>query len=48
MLAGIVRRYLGPEAAAQTLARLGEQVERVILRLRPERVRPWAILPEPD
>ena len=47
MLTGIVERYLGPEAAAQMLARLREQDERVILRLEPERVRPWAIELEP-
>lgn len=47
MLAGIVGRYLGPEAAAQTLTRLRKHDERVILRLHPEQVRPWAIEPQP-
>jgi PPOX class probable F420-dependent enzyme len=45
IIAAIVTRYLGPDAAAQMLARLGNPGERVILRIRPERVRPWAIEP---
>jgi PPOX class probable F420-dependent enzyme len=43
----IVRRYLEPEAAGQMLARLGPAADRVILRIRAERVRPWAIEPQP-
>lgn len=47
VLAAIVGRYLDPAAAQQTLARLDGQGERVILRLHPQRVRAWAIDPEP-
>jgi len=47
IIGAIVRRYLEPEAAAQMLARLGPATDRVILRIRPERVRPWAIEPQP-
>lgn len=47
IIGAIVRRYLEPEAAAQMLARLGPATDRVILRIRPERVRPWAIAPQP-
>ncbi len=43
MLAAIVVRYLGPEATAARLAELRERGERVIIRLQPQRVRPWAI-----
>jgi PPOX class probable F420-dependent enzyme len=45
IIAAIVTRYLGPDAAAQMLARLDDRGERVILRIHPERVRPWAIEP---
>lgn len=45
MLADIVGRYLGPEAAAEILVRLREREERVIIRLHPERVRAWATEP---
>lgn len=47
ILTAIVGRYLDPEATRQTLARLREQGERVIVRLRPLRVRTWALEPEP-
>ena len=43
IIRAIVSRYLGAEAAAQMLARLGANSERVILRIHPQRVRPWAI-----
>src|SRR5262245_42805529 len=39
----IVRRYLGPAAVAAVRARLADDGERVILRIRAQRVRPWAI-----
>jgi len=39
----IVERYLGPEAADAMRTRLGARGERVILRIRPGRVRPWLI-----
>lgn len=44
LLDAIVGRYLEPEEAAQMRARLDAQdgqTERVIIRLRPQRVRPW-------
>jgi len=41
----IICRYLGPDAATQMRARLDGVGERVILRIRPQRVRPWAIEP---
>lgn len=43
LLGAIVERYLGPADAAQMLARLDTQDERVIIRLRPLRVRPWGM-----
>ncbi len=39
----IVGRYLGSDAAAQMRERLAEADDRVILRIRPQRVRSWAI-----
>ncbi len=39
----IVCRYLGSDAAAQMRGRLTDADERVILRIRPQRVRSWAI-----
>ncbi len=39
----IVERYLGPEEAAQMRTRLDTQDERVIIRLRPQRVRQWGL-----
>ena len=39
----IVRRYLGPDAAAAARQRLTDAGERVIVRIRAQRVRPWAI-----
>jgi PPOX class probable F420-dependent enzyme len=41
----IIRRYLGPDAVTQMRARLDGVGERVILRIRAQRVRPWAIEP---
>lgn len=43
LLQAIVERYLGSEQAAQMRARLDTQEERVIIRLRPQRVRQWGI-----
>lgn len=43
LLGAIVGRYLEAEEALQMLTRLHEQDERVIIRLRPQRVRPWGI-----
>ncbi len=48
MLAGIVRRYLGAEAAVERLDELRQRDERVIIRLVPQRVRPWAIVADAD
>lgn len=48
MLADIVARYLAPAAAADMVARLRDQNDRVIIRLQPQRVRPWAIDPDPQ
>jgi PPOX class probable F420-dependent enzyme len=45
IISTIVRRYLEPTAAAAMLGRLGEG-GRVIIRIRPQRVRPWAIEPQ--
>jgi PPOX class probable F420-dependent enzyme len=45
ILRAIVERYVGPEEAARMLARLDERGERVVLRIRPQRIRPWAIAP---
>jgi PPOX class probable F420-dependent enzyme len=45
IIRAIVERYLGAEAAAAMLVRLDTRGERVILRIRAERVRPWAIEP---
>lgn len=45
IIGAIVTRYLGPEAAEQMLARIGDMGERLILRIHPQRVRPWAIAP---
>lgn len=39
----IVRRYLGADAAPAVRQRLASAGERVILRIRAHRVRPWAI-----
>ena len=39
----IVRRYLGPDAVAAARQRLAGAGERVIVRIRAQRVRPWAI-----
>jgi PPOX class probable F420-dependent enzyme len=47
IIRAIVERYLGAEAARAMLARLDTRGERVILRIRAERVRPWAIEPAP-
>jgi PPOX class probable F420-dependent enzyme len=44
-ITAIVRRYLAPEAAAEMLSRLDGSGSRVILRISPTRVRPWAIAP---
>ena len=44
-IGAIVARYLGAEAAAQMLSRIDGMGERVILRIRAKRVRPWAIEP---
>ena len=46
IIRAIIQRYLGPEAAAQMQSRLDTRGERVILRIRVERVRPWAIEPQ--
>ena len=44
ILRSIVTRYLGADAAAGMMERLAEaRGERVILRIRAQRVRPWAI-----
>ena len=44
ILGSIVARYLGADAAAEMLQRLSAmRGQRVILRIRPSRVRPWAI-----
>lgn len=44
-ITAIVRRYLGPDAATAMLSRLDARGSRVILRINPTRVRPWAIEP---
>jgi len=44
----IVRRYLEPEQADAMLSRLDGRGTRVILRIVPQRVRPWAIDPLPE
>ena len=43
IIGSIIHRYLGPDAAAQMRARLDGVGERIILRIRAQRVRPWAI-----
>ena len=43
IIGSIIHRYLGPDAAEQMRARLDGVGERVILRIRPQRVRSWAI-----
>ena len=45
VIGAIVVRYLGEAAAQQMLERLDTRGERVILRIRAQRVRPWAIEP---
>lgn len=48
ILAAIVHRYLAPDAAAAMLAGLGAErppAARLIVRIRPQRVRPWSIAP---
>jgi len=40
----IVRRYLGADAVPDVRARLASAGERVIVRIRAQRVRPWAII----
>ena len=47
IIRAIITRYLGADAASQMQARLDGVGERVILRIRAERVRPWAIEPRP-
>jgi hypothetical protein len=44
----IVRRYLEPDQADAMLSRLDGRGTRVILRIVPQRVRPWAIDPLPE
>jgi PPOX class probable F420-dependent enzyme len=43
LLMSIATRYLGPDGALAARARLEARGERVIVRIRPQRVRPWAI-----
>jgi|GEM_PF-3105409 PPOX class probable F420-dependent enzyme len=43
IIGSIISRYVGAEAAQQMRARLDGVGERVILRIRAQRVRPWAI-----
>jgi len=43
IIGSIISRYIGVEAAQQMQARLDGVGERVILRIRAQRVRPWAI-----
>jgi PPOX class probable F420-dependent enzyme len=43
LLHSIAARYLGHEGADAARERLQSRGERVIVRIRPERVRPWAI-----
>ncbi|MCX7065392.1 MAG: PPOX class F420-dependent oxidoreductase [Proteobacteria bacterium] len=43
IIGSIISRYIGAEAAQQMRARLDGVGERVILRIRAQRVRPWAI-----
>ena len=43
IIGSIIERYLGGAAAAETRVRLDSRGERVILRIRAQRVRPWAI-----
>ena len=43
IIGAIISRYVGAEAAQQMGARLDGVGERVILRIRAQRVRPWAI-----
>ena len=45
IIGAIIQRYLGADAAEQMRARLDTRGERVILRIRAKRVRPWAIEP---
>ena len=45
IIRSIITRYLGEAAVAQMQARLDGVGERVILRIRAQRVRPWAIEP---
>jgi PPOX class probable F420-dependent enzyme len=44
IISAIVHRYLEPAAAGAMLSRLGNG-GRIIIRIRPQRVRPWAIDP---
>jgi PPOX class probable F420-dependent enzyme len=43
LLMSIARRYLGDDGALAARTRLAARGERVIVRIRPERVRPWSI-----
>ena len=43
LLGAIVARYLGAEEAAAMLGRLDAQEARVIIRVVPQRVRPWGM-----
>ena len=45
LLQRIAMRYLGADGAAAARARWDARGERVILRIRPERIRPWSIEP---
>ena len=47
LLMSIARRYLGDDGALAARTRLAARGERVIVRIRPERVRPWAIELDP-
>ena len=46
LVLSIARRYLG-DAAGEWAAARGVGPERVIIRIRPQRVRPWNIAPAP-
>ena len=46
IIGSIVHRYLGADAAQAMQARLDTVGERVILRIRAQRVRPWSIEPQ--
>jgi PPOX class probable F420-dependent enzyme len=43
IIGSIIERYLGGAAAAATRVRLDSVGERVILRIRAQRIRPWSI-----